>query len=485
MNRHQTEAKEFYTNYYNQLVGATVTGFELVLDEFENETFRQVKGTAMGPKNACAYADTAINKIDVDVNEGLWEFKPVLWARFRDDIYIPWTHGLEKLNCFHQWLNTRIPGIKFTVSHSPHGIEFLDTFVYMKNNLLHTRPYSKPCDEHSFLVPSSCHPAHTLRNIPYGTALRLYRIASEHDEFTKAKIEYTEHLKARGYSIGIIGEAFNRVESKERHEYLGYPKMGPHTEIDSINAKVTQKVLPLVTDFNPGLPNIGQVLNKYKHILKLDPNLLKTINPDNIFTSFRGAKTLQDLLVHSRLPSLQAEPSSSSEEMEENPGGCGPCKKKCNLCKNFLKESDIAYSYHTNSIFKIKNSLDCDTENVIYIINDITCKISSIGCTADSMKVRFRNHKSHIKHARRTCEVSIHFSENQGVHVFDKSTPKLYDSTLKGQLEVIILEKVDVSKVGKDTQSRLKECKKREWYWQNQLKTLRQYGGMNVREERS
>jgi len=39
MNRHQTEAKEFYTKYYKQLVGATVTGFELVLDEFENETF--------------------------------------------------------------------------------------------------------------------------------------------------------------------------------------------------------------------------------------------------------------------------------------------------------------------------------------------------------------------------------------------------------------------------------------------------------------
>ena len=37
-------------------------------------------------------------------------------------------------------LALRIPGIKFTVSHSSDGIEFLDTFVYMKNNLLHTRP---------------------------------------------------------------------------------------------------------------------------------------------------------------------------------------------------------------------------------------------------------------------------------------------------------------------------------------------------------
>ena len=46
----------------------------------------------MGPKNACLYADVTINSIDVMVNEGEWNFeqRPLLWARFRDDIYIPW-----------------------------------------------------------------------------------------------------------------------------------------------------------------------------------------------------------------------------------------------------------------------------------------------------------------------------------------------------------------------------------------------------------
>ncbi len=46
------------------------------------------------------------------------------------------------------------------------------------------------------------------------------------------------------------------------------------------------------------------------------------------------------------------------------------------------------------------------------------------------------------------------------------------------------MEQVDVSGVPNDPKSRLKECKKREWFWQNQLKTLKQYGGMNVREEK-
>ena len=35
------------------------------LTTFENKMYRQIKGTAMGPKNACIYADLATNSIDV------------------------------------------------------------------------------------------------------------------------------------------------------------------------------------------------------------------------------------------------------------------------------------------------------------------------------------------------------------------------------------------------------------------------------------
>ena len=133
----------------------------------------------------------------------------------------------------------------------------------------------------------------------------------------------------------------------------------------------------------------------------------------------------------------------------------------------------------------IRNYIDCDSKNVIYVINDLACKISSVGCTSDSMKVRFRNHKSHIKNKRRTCEVSCHYSDNETIHILDKASTKTFNDTLMKQIEVIIIEQVDVSKVKNDGQSRLRECKRREWYWQNQLKTLRQYGGMNIREERN
>ena len=75
--------------------------------------------------------------------------------------------------------------------------------------------------------------------------------------------------------------------------------------------------------------------------------------------------------------------------------------------------------------------------------------------------------------------------DNKVVHPLDTSTYSNYDSSLSSQIEVIIIEKVNVSNPNASAQERLKEIKSREWYWQNQLKTLRQYGGMNVREEKS
>ena len=39
MNQHQIKANEFYRKYYTQLMGATITGFELVQDEYEDYIF--------------------------------------------------------------------------------------------------------------------------------------------------------------------------------------------------------------------------------------------------------------------------------------------------------------------------------------------------------------------------------------------------------------------------------------------------------------
>ena len=157
----------------------------------------------MGPANACAYGDVVINKIDVEVNEGQnWpeKYRPLFWTRYRDDVLVLWQHGLEMLDRFLDFLNSLISGIIFTrVIQSSQGTAYLQTEVYIKDKILHTRPFSKPCDTHTYLIPSSCHATHNISNIPFCIAHTIYKIASEPAEYSKSKLIYTEHLKARGY----------------------------------------------------------------------------------------------------------------------------------------------------------------------------------------------------------------------------------------------------------------------------------------------
>ena len=114
----------------------------------------------------------------------------MLWAIYRDDIYLPWVDSLENLYKFVDWLNNFHPDLKFEMSTpSTEGAEFLETFVYTKDGKLHTKRYCKPNDNHLYLIPSSCHPRHVIENNPYNIALRIFKICSEDHEYKKAKME--------------------------------------------------------------------------------------------------------------------------------------------------------------------------------------------------------------------------------------------------------------------------------------------------------
>ena len=65
-----------------------------------------------------------------------------------------------------------------------------------------------------------------------------------------------------------------------------------------------------------------------------------------------------------------------------------------------------------------------------------------------------------------------------------KGQNKQFDDSLKSQLEIIIIEKVLIE--GHiDKSAKLDQCKIREAFWQHKLKTFKDYGGLNVRVEKS
>ena len=139
-------------------------------------------------------------------------YKPFVWRRFIDDIFMVWTEGEEHLKTFISYLNSIHPTIKFTHEYSSsrnQTLPFLDVQVHLHNNEIQTDLHTKPTDKHQYLLKSSCHPNHTKRTIPFSLALRLRRICSTDTFFDQRCKELIAYLVKRGYNQSFITKEIN------------------------------------------------------------------------------------------------------------------------------------------------------------------------------------------------------------------------------------------------------------------------------------
>ena len=73
--------------------------------------------------------------------------------------------------------------------------------------------YSKPTDkQHQYLSPSSCHPKHCFKSIPFSQATV---------ETTKQRLgDLRHHLKRRGYNDKVIESGFSKASAINRNDLL-------------------------------------------------------------------------------------------------------------------------------------------------------------------------------------------------------------------------------------------------------------------------
>ena len=316
---------------------------------------------------------------------------------------------------------------------------------------------------------------HVWRNNPSQVARRIRKISSEDSEYNTARDKFSTLLIDRGYSADIIKESFCKFDSTDRAT-LYQPKS---------NEQSFKKCLPLVSEFNPHLPAVPPVLNKYNYLLELDPVVRAAIPKGSIFASYKQPSSILDILVHSKF-------DSSSVDSDSSLNGCKSCNN-CFLCKYYLIETDKFKSYHSLAEFNINHPIYCSTEGVIYLIQDLVCQRSYVGSSIDSMKTRMSNYKNHLKTNYKGCEMAQHFQEAQSdthslycggnANMRTKAFQNSYDEHLSKQINVIIIEHVDLSSAG-TTKEKRALIESREGYWQTQLRTLTRYGGLNKKDER-
>ena len=97
----------------------------------------------------CSYADLVMGIINekAKLKDSL---KPLLWWRYRDNVFVLWTQGLPKLLEFTDYINSLYHIIKFELVYSDSFLHVLDLTLHLKDGLIGTDIYSKPTDSHLY-----------------------------------------------------------------------------------------------------------------------------------------------------------------------------------------------------------------------------------------------------------------------------------------------------------------------------------------------
>ena len=355
-------------------------------------------------------------------------------------MFLIWKHGEEELLSFIEYLNSIHPTIKFTYKYSRKSIEFLDVLVTREGNELFTDLFVKETDTHQFLHFSSCHPFHTKKGIPYSQAVRMRRICSREDLFQNRISDLKDWLYTRGYEKELVDSQVERASLLDRSTIL----QGNSGDND-LGGRVV-----FCTTFHPALrKQIYTIFREAQVVLEVDEEHKKLFSSVPL-VSFRRAKTLQDMLVRSKLPS------------NNRVGSCKACNHiLCQIC-DVLVDSDTFENSDRTRTFSIRwGEFNCSSKFVIYRLICSTCNMQYVGSTV-AFRKRFNNYKSHF---RKFCERQNAGTLNKGkkvpqAHLFAHFTQTGHHRMEDWQFQII------------DGANSEKTLRERESFWQYKLDTF-------------
>ena len=349
---------------------------ELVLKnnyfEFNEKFLRQIRGTAIGTKFAPPYAIIYMAALEEDFLETIIK-KPWLWWRYIDDIFMIWQHGEEELKLFLEKLNSFHPSIKFTCEYSREKVSYLDVQVVVREGKLKTDLCVKPTDSHQYLDPSSCHPYHCTKSIPYSQALRINRICSDNASFDQRCNELEEWLVKRNYNPNVVRKQVLKVRAVSTDFLLDKVK------------EVKNNDRPVLTlTFHPSLKNFQKVLNEAHIILTPNKEHRKVFGDTAPMIGWRKPKSLKDILVSAKIKTEASLISKSAP--------C--CRPRCQICP-FIVETDTFQNKDKSEKFDIRTGiLNCSSNLVVYLIECQSCCKQYVGSTITPFRSRFNNYKT-------------------------------------------------------------------------------------------
>jgi len=348
---------------------------------FNNEIFLQIFGTAMGKPYAPSLANIYLIDFDHKARNG-FRIKPQFYFRFLDDIFFVWTGSRAELEEYEAYLNTIIPDIKITLNISDLEVNFLDTtvFKHLHNDTctLQTRVFFKETDTHQLLHTSSFHPPHTTRGVLKSQVLRFKRLSSFKTDYDKTCFILFSSLRKRGYNK----RALRKVKSDIWHYSRG-------REIDT-----KASILPIIIPYSP----LGtHIIREWKRRLSTE----ETFAQYKIIAAYKKHKNIAQLLSRKQ--------TKKTKGINQSIGAFKCNSPRCHTCQDITMTKHFRSTY-TRRSYTIKDTLDCKSRNIIYLITCKKCNMQYVGETSRRLSERLCNHKSNIK-LKKDTPIAAHFNE--------------------------------------------------------------------------
>ena len=260
----------------------------------------------------------------------------------------------------------------------------------MKDGKIIVDLYRKPTDRNQYLLPSSCHPAHVTKNIPFSLAYRIVRICSEADTCEKRLEELRQLLLDRKYKKSIINSAIKKAKAIPRKKAL-----------ERVNLEEKTKRPVFAVTYDPRLPALPSIVKKHwRTMVASDPHL-KEVFPLPPLVAYRRPQNIKDKIIRSKIPSTQTRPKRIL-------AGMSRCNN-CPICP-FVKEGKSVKSSASNYTAEINRSVNCQTKNVLYCITCTKCTVQYVGESERSLQERFSEHKGYVLNQKLKKATGEHFN---------------------------------------------------------------------------
>ena len=327
--------------------------------------FKQKNGLAMG----CICGPT-VASLFVYILEKHWlsiNF-PLFYGRFIDDICLITNEKLNEKDFkgIFRNLNLNIVNEK--------EINFLDLKISFDINIRKSNfsLYVKPTNTFSYLKVDSNHPSYIIKNIPKSLFIRIKRICSNHIDYLFFTRKLIFQLLSRGYDFDMLVSLQASIGKIKRMDMLEYK--------DKNIIKSTKNMFFAGNEYNKLIVNKSSLFDV--SFLQTQTNFTWLENYKLKFY-FLISANIFSLLIHNR--HLNNKMHFTRKCLYDN----------CKFC-NFVNPN--SYIFLKNGFtFPIKDSCNCQSSNVVYIIRCILCNVFYVGQTKRRAVERLNENFEDIK----------------------------------------------------------------------------------------